>query len=176
MSTTRLVKAKLIPKVPAQGVDTIEFMFNPTKLSFSRSVQINAPQGARTARGLPKVSFQSIDPYKLTISEILFDTYEEGTSVLWYINKLKKAVEFPDGQDVPPVYVFTWGAQEYLRCFVQSLSYELTMFLPDGTPVRASASLTLHEVDVLIPPGSPEAPSSVNRVGESRGSKTRKAT
>lgn len=168
MSTTRLVKAKLIPKIPAQGVDTIEFMFNPTKLSFNRSVQINASQGARTGKGLPKVSFQSIDPYKLTISDILFDTYEEGTSVLWYINKLKKAVEFPDGQEVPPVYLFTWGAQEYLRCFVQQLSYELTMFLPDGTPVRAAANLTLHEVDILIPPGNPEAPSSVNRTEDSR--------
>lgn len=171
MTTTRLVKAKLIPKVPEQGVDTIEFMFNPTQLSFSRNVNISDAQGARTDKGLPKVSFQSLTPYKLSISDILFDTYEEGTSVLWYINKLKKAVEFADGKDVPPVYLFTWGDQEYLRCFVEQLSYQLTMFLPDGTPVRAIASLTLHEVDKFVPNPSMNPTKNPNRSGDSRSSR-----
>ena len=37
----------------------------------------------------------------------------------------------------------------YLRCcFVEKLSYKLTMFLPNGVPVRATIdSLTLKEID-----------------------------
>lgn len=167
----QLKKATLIPKVPESGVDKIEFMFNPTKLTFSRSVNVNDAQGARTSSGLPKVSFQYLSPYKLTISDIVFDTYEEGGNVLWYINKLRQAVEFPSGKKVPPVYIFTWGDQQYLRCFVEQLSYQLTLFLPDGTPARAIVDLTLHEVDVIVPSGSPSAPANVNREADSRGSR-----
>jgi hypothetical protein len=50
----------------------------------------------------------------------------------------------------PPVYRFIWGNQDqYLPyCFIDSLDYKFTMFLPDGTPVRAViSSLTLKETD-----------------------------
>ncbi|MFN8971126.1 MAG: hypothetical protein ACK5XR_20910, partial [Pseudanabaena sp.] len=39
-----------------------------------------------------------------------------------------------------------WGEQ-YMKCVVTSISYELTMFLADGTPVRAKVSIDLQEVD-----------------------------
>ncbi|MFM7599951.1 MAG: hypothetical protein ACKO7R_01945, partial [Pseudanabaena sp.] len=40
-----------------------------------------------------------------------------------------------------------WGQTQYLKCFVKSLDYDLTMFLADGTPVRAIVGMTLEEVD-----------------------------
>ncbi len=169
---SQLKKAQLIPKVPDSGVDTIEFMFNPAKLSFSRSINISDPKGARTSTGLPKVAFQYISPYKLMISDIIFDTYEEGSSVLWYINKLRQAVEFPSGKNVPPVYIFTWGEQQYLRCFVEQLNYQLTLFLADGTPVRAIVNLILHEVDVITASATPSAPGNVNREADTRDSRS----
>ena len=144
----KLEKAKLI----SQESDTIEFMFNPNELVFQRSIQVNASKGARTKTGLPKVSFAYPEPYTLTISNIVFDTYEDGSNVMdKYINKLKKSVEFAtkgSGKDKrPPIYIFTWGQQQYIRCFVQQLTYRLTRFLRDGTPVQARVDLTLKEVD-----------------------------
>lgn len=55
----------------------------------------------------------------------------------------------------PPIYRFVWGDQVYLRnCFIQSLTYKLTMFLPDGTPVRAVVSgLTLTQATHKKPGG-----------------------
>jgi hypothetical protein len=47
----------------------------------------------------------------------------------------------------PPLFLLIWGSQYYMRCFVESFKYQLTLFLPDGTPVRAVATLTLKEVD-----------------------------
>ncbi|MCY7272909.1 MAG: hypothetical protein LH702_03950 [Phormidesmis sp. CAN_BIN44] len=50
-----------------------------------------------------------------------------------------------------PTYRFVWGDQIYLRrCIVEKLTYKLTMFLTDGTPVRAVIdSLTLKEADEI---------------------------
>ena len=47
---TSLIKAKLIAQ---GGGDDIEFMFNPTELDFSRIMNLNRSDGARTDEGLP---------------------------------------------------------------------------------------------------------------------------
>ncbi|MBT9314503.1 CIS tube protein [Leptothoe spongobia] len=142
MST--FVKAKLIAQ---GGGNNIEFMFNPTELGFSRSLRLNSSGGARTDEGLPKVSFGSPEPYSVNVSGLVFDTYETGENVIdKYVENFRQAVEFMDSQERPPIYLLTWGKQEYLRCFVESLSYKLTMFLADGTPVRATVDITLTEI------------------------------
>jgi len=143
-----LVKAVLISD---DGVPPIEFMFNPTELVFEGVVETSESPGARTQdKGQPKVSFSHTKAYKITINKILFDTYEDGDDVVKkYINSFRKAVEFVSGKERPPIYQFMRGKQVYLRrCFIEKLNYKLTMFLPDGTPVRAIIdSLTLKEAD-----------------------------
>lgn len=164
---TNPVKAKLIAQ---GGGDTIEFLFNPTELEFSRRLNLNRSDGARTNEGLPKISFGSPEPYQLTIGNLLFDTYETGKNVYTdYVKKFRQAVEFLQNNERPPIYLFTWGSQEYLRCFVQSLSYKLTLFLPDGTPVRAIVNLTLEEISESTPAGNTETPNA----GENRTTNTR---
>ncbi|WP_017325736.1 hypothetical protein [Synechococcus sp. PCC 7336] len=154
------------------GGTTITFMFNPSELSFSRSMQINSSSGARTDDGTPKVSFGYFNPYSLSISNILFDTYETGKDVMSeYISKLQDALEFKSASERrPPIYLFAWGDREYLRCFVQSLSYKLTLFLPDGTPVRAVVDLSLQQIDEWDPPPSTSSgnPSPAERSASSR--------
>jgi len=66
---------------------------------FNRSVKIEDMQGARTERGLPKVSFGFVEPYKLTLSNLIFDTYESGTNVLTQIQPLLDAVDFSSFKD-----------------------------------------------------------------------------
>ena len=158
-----LEKAKLIPKLPSSGVDTIEFMFNPKSLSFKRGITLKEADGSYTSKGLPKYNFEKLNAATLTINEIWFDTYEDGTSVLFYINKLIQAVEFAGTTKVAPVYVFTWGTQNYIQGFVTSLDYELTLFLPDGTPVRAKVSLTIQQSDETTPHPSQKTPTAPNR-------------
>ncbi|MEM0981453.1 MAG: hypothetical protein AAGH78_14400 [Cyanobacteria bacterium P01_H01_bin.58] len=48
----------------------------------------------------------------------------------------------------PPVYYFIWGEHNYMRCMIKDLSFKLTMFLPNGRPVRAMVDLSLQEVDL----------------------------
>ncbi|NJM22530.1 MAG: hypothetical protein HC836_20380 [Richelia sp. RM2_1_2] len=169
-----LVKAKL---VCIDNGGNIEFMFNPSQLAFEGIVETSENSGARTQKqGKPKVSFSNIKAYKVTINNILFDTYEEGEDVVKkYIDKFKKAVEFSSGKERPPVYRFVWGDNIYLRCcFIEKLSYKLTMFLPNGTPVRAVIdSLSLKEADEPKPNQSLATPTINNKTRQTDSMKNK---
>lgn len=146
----RLVKAQL--RSEDNPNQPIEFMFNPTDLQFNRSVEIKEQEGVKTQKGLPKVNFAFVQAWTLKLSNLLFDTYEQRTDVIEEIQPILDTVDFTKfsgNQTIkrPPVYYFTWGEHDYLRCMVNSISYKLTMFLPDGTPVRALVNLDLKEVD-----------------------------
>jgi hypothetical protein len=155
-------KAKLIC---FDGGKDIEFMFNPKELTFQQSVETADNPGQRSeATGQPKVSFSNLPATTVTISNILFDTYETGEDVVSkYIIPFQEAVKFVDGKERPPVYTFLWRKPKpYLDfCFVEGLNYKLTKFLADGTPVRAVIdSLTLKETEKPEDLSGPIAPQS----------------
>ncbi|MGB3519256.1 MAG: hypothetical protein WBA43_22590 [Elainellaceae cyanobacterium] len=191
-----LEKAFLLPFDP--GVSKIEFMFNPSEITFSHKVNVSESPGAKAQEsGKPKVSFSSIDANTLVINDIIFDTYEEQINVVEkYIMPFRQAVEFvafsgnlqsgsagqqsnsqqaQDGQNSQrtPLYAFVWGTSGSVTkalmpcCFIESLSYKLIMFLPDGTPVRAKIdSLTLKEADPSMLP-SMQTSQDIDRVMDS---------
>ncbi len=153
----QLEKATLTP-APGEEADKIEFMFNPTEIKFNRSVSIEQSEGSRTDTGQTKSSFKHPNPYQLTISNIILDTYENQAaqrSVLQPLKPFMDAVAYAeDGKGKaqrPPVYLFTWGKNVYLRCFIKSFTFRLTLFLSDGTPVRAILDLVLEQVDDSTP-------------------------
>lgn len=130
----------------------IVFQFNPESLSFSRSMEIDTnKQGRASDTGIKKIAFAGPTALTISISNITFDTYEAGTDVYeTYIKKLLETVKFSifDARiraKRPPIYYFIWK-HNYLQCFVEKLDFKLTMFLADGTPVRATANLSLKGV------------------------------
>lgn len=149
-----LEKAELHP-LPGEPGELVEFMFNPTLLTFTRTVKWQSEQGNRGESALPKVNFSGVDPFKLTLRQVVFDTYEQRECVVeQYIKKLKKAVESPNGQNKrPPVYYLIWGSRKSFPCVMTNLTYKLDMFLPNGTPVRALVDMTLQEVEKENLPG-----------------------
>ena len=194
-----LAKAKLIAK--DVGVPNIEFMFNPTELAFEKSVETSENKGARSQdKGQPKVGFAATNAYKVTISKIVFDTYETGENVVTkYLDAFRKAVQFPenkggegllqsgpnksggnDKKERTPLYTFIWGQNTHLRCcFVEKLSYKLTLFLPDGTPVRAVIdSLSLKEADEPKPdnPMQTSQPSQTTRQKDTMKNRQKKSS
>ncbi|HLO88380.1 MAG TPA: hypothetical protein VK203_25710 [Nostocaceae cyanobacterium] len=168
---TNLAKAQLIP-IEGEGAP-FEFMFNPTKLTFSQQVTLNQEDGARTEEGMPKVTYGHPNPCSLKISDVVIDTYESGGSVFDKLAPLVQALRFATGGEGQkkraPIYLFTWGAKgAYMRCFVKSINWDLTMFRPDGTPVRAKVSFDLEEAGNSISQPGMGAPSSVDRAAFSR--------
>ncbi|GAA6616030.1 hypothetical protein [Scytonema sp. NUACC26] len=158
-----LEKAKLMAFYTGEA-PTIEFMFNPTQLSFQRNCKWENDPGNRGNTTLPKVNFSGVEPYKLTLSQIVFDTYETRKSVIeQYIKNIKKGVESPDGKDKrPPVYILVWGDKKSFPCVMLSLSYKIDKFLANGTPVRAIVDISLQEVDKENPPGDHQSASKGN--------------
>lgn len=142
------------------GGQDIKLMFNPTDISFTRTISWTKNDGNRGTTLLPKISFSSVDPYKFTLKQLLFDTYETKESVMKHIDIIKQGVETikqqPDSR--PPVYKFIWD-KEYFLCVMTSLTYTLNMFLSDGTPVRALVDISLQEVDKSMLPGTPASAS-----------------
>jgi Contractile injection system tube protein len=145
----KLEKAKLmVHSDPSGQAKDIEFMFNPSELDFTRQIAWDRDLGNRGTTLLPKVNFSGVEPYSFTLQNLLFDTYEKKTSVLKdYIDNIKKgATARANAHSRPPVYILTWH-DSYFHCVMTSLNYKLTLFLADGTPVKAIVNISLEEVD-----------------------------
>jgi Contractile injection system tube protein len=151
----KLEKAKLmVHSDPSGNAKDIEFMFNPKELDFTRQIVWDRDLGNRGTTLLPKVNFSGVEPYSFTLQNLLFDTYEKKKSVLKeYIDNIKKgATARSNAHSRPPVYILTWH-DSYFHCVMTNLNYRLTLFLSDGTPVKAIVNITLEEVDPEDLPG-----------------------
>lgn len=120
----------------------LRFQFNPKEISFSSRVTLSTGKGARAEdSGFPKVSFGNLEANSISIKNIYFDTYEEPNVdvVEKYIGILRNFVRFNTvGHERTHILTFVWGKHMYINhCFIESLDYRITMFLPDGMPVRA---------------------------------------
>ena len=147
------------------------FLYNPTSISINRKVKVESNNGARTEdKGIPKVSFAHPEATTISIKDIIFDTYEDNgdRNVGNKLQELTRTVKFIEAKKRPPVYVFAWGNINYLRCYVESVDYQLTLFLTDGTPVRAKASISLKEVDPYQSLTNPPPQSGNNRTIDTR--------
>ena len=153
LKSSSLEKVTLINQ-DDKGNDIV-VMFNPTEINLTRAVKWEPAKASGGEGLLPKINFSAVEPYKLTLKQLLFDTYETKESVMKYVNVIKAGVT-PEKSKAkrPPVYIFHWGSkEEYFHCVITSLSYTLTMFLTDGTPVRAMVDISLQEVEKNNLPG-----------------------
>ena len=140
-----LEKAFIIPEA---GVP-IPVLFNPTQYSLDRTNQI-------AEIGIPGMSapiMQYVRGNARTLSmDLLFDTYEAQIDVRLYTELVYGLMGINPITHAPPICVFTWGTFLF-RCVVEHVGGRFTLFLPSGTPVRATLSVTLKEyvdLDLLV--------------------------
>ena len=96
-------------------------------------------------------------PIRSMSVELLFDGFEDHRSIQPEIDKLEvlSSIQEPgskkEARRRPHHCVVTWGAAGIrpFRCVIESLSTKLTMFAPNGTPLRATCTVKLKEVHVL---------------------------
>ena len=133
----------------------IEVCFNPKEYSLDKAVEWDGEQSFSDA---PQPDFKA--PKPMTLSVVLqFDTYEERVSVRdkWVrrieqltmmtgkVKNEKKPTKTEKKDLRPPVILFIWGRFTF-KGVVESLSQKYTMFLSDGTPVRAECALKIRNV------------------------------
>ncbi|MGM0576311.1 MAG: LysM peptidoglycan-binding domain-containing protein [Myxococcota bacterium] len=128
----------------------IEFFLNPSTISITKSVKLEQTQTEQNAQ---ETRWTMTNPIELDIGELWFDTYESRESVRSkYIDKLEKLLDYYEASHHIPCVRLVWGQftqgsekdSQYLF-YVEKLKVDYSMFLPDGTPVRAKAKLTLKQ-------------------------------
>lgn len=157
----QLVKAKLVCYPGSvEGLMTgdpweLEFLINPTSIQMTKQVEFGKDEAAQRTVAL---KYGQSLPTCLTLGELWFDTYETRKSVReQYIDKLEDLCNYNYETHYPPVVIlhygeFTQGSKHKpdYQFFVEKLDVDYSMFLPDGTPVRAKVALHLVQViDVM---------------------------
>jgi hypothetical protein len=131
---------------------SVDFLFNPKEYSISKQNTWSKPDNNRGS-DTATVVFGGGNPKSLKM-QLFFDTYLEGTDVTQYTNKLFQMMEInpklpekstTQSTGAPPKLKFSWGTKWSFDCVLESLSVNYTLFLGDGTPVRATADLQLKQ-------------------------------
>ncbi len=136
-----------LSKLTLQAVDgakanqAITALFNPKEYTISKSV----PWNPHASSGLdaPEMQFTTGQGETLAL-ELFFDTYEAKSNVRDHTDKLHTLALIDATLHRPPMVLVTWGKLTF-KGVVESLNHRFTMFLEDGTPVRATCTLSMRE-------------------------------
>jgi hypothetical protein len=153
------VGAMSLPKATLTVVDGagvapfLLFRYNPTEYSISKSATWNRPS-TRAAESSTPPEFTGSNPMSLSM-EIFLDCFEDpagdvSPDVMVLMSWTKPTpVSLARGLPQPPLLRFVWGANPVLQTFqgyLKTVQARYTMFRMDGTPLRATANITLEEV------------------------------
>lgn len=128
---------------------SVEACFNPKELTIEKQIPWNKH---KTSKGNnPALEFTDAEPKELTV-ELLFDTYESRENVhTKYVKVLEKmTLIIDDKKKRPPMCIFLWGKSfPSFMGVIDNLSTKYSMFLADGTPVRATCTVKIKQADKL---------------------------
>ncbi|WP_248926125.1 CIS tube protein [Paenibacillus hamazuiensis] len=138
-----LTKAKIIVDRPSQ---TIEVLFNPNEYSISAGNRF----GRDTVPGLSGSILQFISGESMTLTmDLFFDTYEKGTDVRDHTMQIVNLLNIDKDLHTPPICQFVWGTMDF-KGVLEKVNQKYTMFLGDGTPVRATLNVTFRSTETVI--------------------------
>jgi nucleoid-associated protein YgaU len=128
----------------------IPVLFNPTEYSFDRSNAYKAT--SVPGLGTPLIQFVNGEADQLSL-ELFLDDFTDspgaqtsgGTkSVEERIAEIAGLLDIDRDLHAPPPVKFSW-ARLHFTGVIEKLGRKVTMFRPDGTPARATLSLTFKE-------------------------------
>lgn len=142
-------------------------LFNPREISRSWSVNWKERGTPSQVSGsTPKQEFLSVEPATLAI-DLFFDTYEsraqastwaqfvtpsnpfqtgDATDVTEYTQRVADLAKVDRELHRPPLCTLSWGSfTDIFTGVLTRVDERFTMFLPDGTPVRATLSCSFVE-------------------------------
>jgi hypothetical protein len=140
----------------------LDCQFNPTTLRVRKNSMWHAFP-TRGARWGPRPQFVGTGPEVLSAT-LLFDGFDTlgGTSrpvAAVAAQLLDWTCVSPDSYDAatpqPPMVTFRWGTGVSLTGFLRAVDIQYTMFGADGTPLRATADISLQRVPEEPRPTNP---------------------
>lgn len=159
-AATSLSHAKII-NLDGGGAP-IECLFNPKEYSFSKRNTWTA--GQTKGQNMPQLEFSGGQAATLQM-QLFFDTYAAGrdvrkkyTDAIWKLMLVDPSLKDPKTKKSrPPKVRFQWGAAWSFDAVITSITQKFTLFLPNGTPVRATLDVTFQQIkdDALMPKQNP---------------------
>jgi nucleoid-associated protein YgaU len=139
-----LQKGTITPK----GKGAITVLFNPTNYTIAKANQI-AETGIP---GLDAPILQYVHGNTRTLSmDLFFDTYEDHRAVTSETTNIYNLLEIDADTHAPPVCDIRWGTFFSFTGVLDHVSGQFTLFLADGTPVRATLNVSFKEyIEVAV--------------------------
>ncbi len=136
----------LVETGPDEFKEEIEVLFNPNQITIQKASKWELAPTAE--RDVPTSQFTYGEPATLTM-DLFFNTYEARTDVREHTNKIYHLTTVEEHGDLhrPPLCRLTWGHFNFddFQWVLQSLNQRFTLFLDNGTPVRATLSCTFKQ-------------------------------
>lgn len=149
MTLAKLEKATIINTVTNQKISV---MYNPEEFKLDQGntyAEVGIP-------GLNAPPIQYVRGRARTLTmDLFFDTYETGQDVRLYTAQVVNLLNTLPQTKAPPVLLFSMGRFNF-KCVLVDAGQRYTMFLHDGTPVRATLSVRFEEyvrVDITAQQG-----------------------
>lgn len=156
MSKAQLKKATITVLDGADKGKVIVVLFNPTEYSFERANSFKATP--LPGLGAPLLQFVNGECDQLNMELFLDDfTDPEGPTsrerterepVTSRLKAISHLLEIDRDLHAPPPVRFNWGPMEF-AAVIEKLGRKVTMFHPDGTPARATLSVSFKEYRTL---------------------------
>jgi hypothetical protein len=126
----------------------LEAMFNPDSLEYTKESKWKTTTTPFSSAGVKSYGGSMPGNFKL---DLTFDTSDVGESVFEaYIKFVEQLLEVNHKEDPPlppPPCRFKWGGFSTPLMIAIKATIKYTMFLADGTPLRATASMEFEEYD-----------------------------
>ena len=135
----------LVETRPAFFVPAIVALFNPNQITIQKTANWRLVPVAE--RDVPPSQFTHGEPATLSM-DLFFDTYEPGIDVRLHTQPIfhLTTVERHGQIHRPPVCQLSWGLfGVFFQGVLQSVNQRFTLFLADGTPVRATVGCIFRE-------------------------------
>jgi hypothetical protein len=136
-----------------KNAKVVDCLFNPTEYSFSKTNSW-APKPV-IGKDIPLPNFQSGGATTLHVS-LLFDTYATAqpqdvrnyTELVFGLMKVDPTTKDTTNKTGrPPRVSFRWGNSWSFKAVITQITQRFTLFLSDGTPVRATLDVTFQQVE-----------------------------
>lgn len=130
--------------IQVEGGEAIPVRFNPTDYNLDKSTTF-ADQSLPGFTS-PVTQFAGGEAETLSM-ELFFDTYEDTEEKdvrVQYTDRIDELLEVDGETHAPPICRFIWGGLDF-KCVLESAQKQFTMFLENGTPVRARVNVTFKE-------------------------------
>jgi len=130
----------------------IKVMFRPKELNISKQNNWQASNSPKT--NAPKFEFKGGGAETLKL-QLFFDTYidkedvrEKYTNAIYGLMRIDEASrDKKTKKGRPPTVRFQWGKTVGFNAVITNISQRFSLFLPDGTPVRAVLDVSFQEVE-----------------------------